>query len=58
LREIDGISCQKSAIELAAVTDGENTLEVAVGTGLAFYEIVKRIRRDANFGKVFVNPSI
>ena len=30
------------AIELAAIEDGQNILEVAVGTGLAFYEIVKR----------------
>ena len=31
------------AIELAAIKDGQNILEVAVGTGIAFYEIVKRI---------------
>jgi ubiquinone/menaquinone biosynthesis C-methylase UbiE len=30
------------AIELAAIKDGQNILEVAVGTGLAFYEIVMR----------------
>ena len=30
------------AIELAAIKDGENILEVAVGTGIAFYEIVRR----------------
>jgi ubiquinone/menaquinone biosynthesis C-methylase UbiE len=30
------------AIELAQIEDGLNILEVAVGTGLAFYEIVKR----------------
>ena len=30
------------AIELAQIEDGKNILEVAVGTGLAFYEIVKR----------------
>ena len=29
------------AIELAEINDGQNILEVAVGTGLAFYEIVK-----------------
>jgi len=30
------------AIELAEIRQGQNILEVAVGTGLAFYEIVKR----------------
>jgi len=30
------------AIELAEIKDGSHVLEVAVGTGLAFYEIVKR----------------
>jgi ubiquinone/menaquinone biosynthesis C-methylase UbiE len=30
------------AIELAEIKDGQKILEVAVGTGLAFYEIVKR----------------
>lgn len=29
------------AIELAEINDGQSILEVAVGTGLAFYEIVK-----------------
>lgn len=38
------------AIELADIMDGQNILEVAVGTGLAFYEIVKRNPRGANFG--------
>ena len=33
---------RKRAIELADIKDGQKILEVAVGTGLAFYEIVKR----------------
>jgi ubiquinone/menaquinone biosynthesis C-methylase UbiE len=38
------------AIELAAIEDGEHILEVAVGTGLAFYEIVKRNPHGQNVG--------
>jgi len=38
------------AIELAAIMDGQNILEVAVGTGLAFYEIVKRNPHGQNIG--------
>ena len=38
------------AIELAQIQDGQNILEVAVGTGLAFYEIVKRNPRGTNVG--------
>ena len=38
------------AIELAAIQDGQNILEVAVGTGLAFYEIVKRNPHGHNVG--------
>ncbi len=38
------------AIDLAAVRDGQSILEVAVGTGLAFYEIVKRNPRGNNVG--------
>jgi len=38
------------AIELAAIKDGENILEVAVGTGIAFYEIVKRNPHGHNVG--------
>lgn len=30
------------AIEIADIRDGQNIMEIAVGTGLAFYEIVKR----------------
>ncbi len=38
------------ALELAAVEDGETILEVAVGTGLAFYELVKRNPNGVNLG--------
>ncbi|HEV2545966.1 MAG TPA: methyltransferase domain-containing protein [Stellaceae bacterium] len=38
------------AIELAAIEDGKDILEVAVGTGLAFYEIVKRNPHGHNLG--------
>jgi ubiquinone/menaquinone biosynthesis C-methylase UbiE len=38
------------AIELAGIKDGSNILEVAVGTGLAFYEIVKRNPNGNNIG--------
>jgi ubiquinone/menaquinone biosynthesis C-methylase UbiE len=38
------------AIELAAIKDGQNILEVAVGTGLAFYEIVMRNPHGQNTG--------
>ena len=38
------------AIELAAIEDGKAILEVAVGTGLAFHEIVKRNPHGQNLG--------
>jgi ubiquinone/menaquinone biosynthesis C-methylase UbiE len=38
------------AIELAHIKDNQNILEVAVGTGLAFYEIVKRNPHGKNIG--------
>ncbi len=38
------------AIELADIRDRQNVLEVAVGTGLAFYEIVKRNPNGNNIG--------
>ena len=38
------------AIELAEINDGQTILEVAVGTGLAFYEIVKRNPNGTNTG--------
>ena len=41
---------RRRAIELAAIEDGQHILEVAVGTGLAFYEIVKRNPRGSNIG--------
>ena len=36
------------AIELADIKDGQNILEVAVGTGLGFYEIVQRNPKGTN----------
>lgn len=38
------------AIELAAVEDGQAILEVAVGTGLAFFELVKHNPTGTNLG--------
>jgi ubiquinone/menaquinone biosynthesis C-methylase UbiE len=38
------------ALEMAAITNGQQVLEVAVGTGLAFYEIVKRNPNGNNIG--------
>jgi ubiquinone/menaquinone biosynthesis C-methylase UbiE len=38
------------AIELADIKDGQTILEVAVGTGLAFFEIVKRNLNGKNIG--------
>ena len=38
------------AIELAEIQDGSHVLEVAVGTGLAFYEIAKRNPNGTNTG--------
>lgn len=38
------------AIELAGIKNGQHILEVAVGTGLAFYEIVKRNPNGTNLG--------
>lgn len=38
------------AIELADIKDGQHVLEAAVGTGLAFYEIVKRNPHGTNIG--------
>jgi len=38
------------AIELAGIKDGQYILEVAVGTGLAFYELVKRNPSGNNIG--------
>jgi ubiquinone/menaquinone biosynthesis C-methylase UbiE len=41
---------RKRAIELAEIRDGQKILEVAVGTGLAFNEIVRRNRNGLNLG--------
>ena len=38
------------ALELADIHDGQKILEVAVGTGLAFYEIVKKNPNGINRG--------
>lgn len=38
------------AIELAGIKDGQSIFEVAVGTGLAFYEIVRRNPNGSNIG--------
>ena len=38
------------ALELAEIQNGQKILEVAVGTGLAFYEIVKRNPDGTNLG--------
>jgi len=38
------------ALELSKIKDGQAILEVAVGTGLAFYEIVKRNPNGTNIG--------
>ena len=45
------------AIEVAEIKDGQDILEVAVGTGLAFYEIVKRNRKGQNFG-IDISPGM
>ena len=41
---------RKRAIELAGIQDGQSIMEVAVGTGLAFGEIVKRNPNGGNIG--------
>lgn len=41
---------RKRALDLAEIKDGQNILEVAVGTGPAFYEIVKRNPNGVNTG--------
>lgn len=38
------------ALELSEIKDGQTILEVAVGTGLAFYEIVKKNPNGTNIG--------
>jgi len=41
---------RRRAIELASIEDGQSVLEVAVGTGLAFFEIVQRNPSGRNVG--------
>ena len=41
---------RKRSLELADMRDGQAILEVAVGTGLAFVEMVKKNPRGRNFG--------
>ena len=41
---------RKRALELAEIKNGQHILEVAAGTGLAFYEIVKRNPDGTNIG--------
>lgn len=41
---------RERAIELADIRDGQSILEVAVGTGLAFHEIVRRNPHGVNTG--------
>ena len=45
------------ALELADIHDGQNILEVAVGTGLAFYEIVKKNPNGTNTG-IDISPGM
>jgi ubiquinone/menaquinone biosynthesis C-methylase UbiE len=45
------------ALQLADVQDGENALEVAVGTGILFEELVKRNRSGRNEG-IDISPSM
>jgi ubiquinone/menaquinone biosynthesis C-methylase UbiE len=45
------------AIELADINDGQNILEVAVGTGLGFFEIVQRNPNGINIG-VDISPGM
>jgi len=45
------------AIDLADIKDGQNILEVAVGTGLGFYEIVQRNPNGTNTG-VDISPGM
>lgn len=45
------------ALELADIKDGQNILEVAVGTGLGFYEIVQRNPNGTNIG-VDISPGM
>jgi ubiquinone/menaquinone biosynthesis C-methylase UbiE len=48
---------RRRVIELAHIHNGQNILEVAVGTGLAFYEIVKRNPDGTNIG-IDISPGM
>ena len=48
---------RKRAIELAEIKNGQKILEVAVGTGLAFNEIVKRNLNGLNLG-IDISPGM
>ena len=48
---------RKRAIEVAEITDGMKILEVAVGTGLAFKEIVRRNPNGLNLG-IDISPGM
>jgi ubiquinone/menaquinone biosynthesis C-methylase UbiE len=48
---------RKRALELADIHDGQDILEVAVGTGLAFRDIVKRNPHGTNFG-IDISPGM
>ena len=48
---------RRRAIELAGIKDGQKILEVAVGTGLAFYEIVRKNRNGWNLG-IDISPGM
>ena len=48
--KLTGSRARNRAIELAEINDCQSILEVAVGTGLAFYEIVKRNPNGTNTG--------
>ena len=45
------------ALELAEIQDGQNILEVAVGTGLGFYEVVNRNPNGTNIG-IDISPGM
>ena len=45
------------ALELADIRDGQTILEVAVGTGLGFYEIVQRNPNGTNIG-IDISPGM
>ncbi|MEJ2281973.1 MAG: methyltransferase domain-containing protein [Desulfobacterales bacterium] len=51
------IRARNRALELANIKDGQKILEVAVGTGLGFYEIVQRNPNGTNIG-VDISPGM